>query len=89
MLSILSYSHVVFNSAIVLLCLDKKYKRRGNKVKCSTHKIIAWLCMTLESYVLQPPGEAVVTEEDVTFKSLLPCVQCGIHELPDSDGKRT
>ena len=29
----------------------------------------------------------MVTEEDVTFKSLLPCVQCGIHELPDSDGK--
>ena len=21
------------------------------------------------------------------FKSLLPCVQCGVHELPDSDGK--
>ena len=47
------------------------------------------LCMTLKSYVMQPPGEAVVTEEDVTFKSLLPCVQCGIHELPDSDGKRS
>jgi len=36
---------------------------------------------------MQASREDVVTGEDVKFKSLLPCVQCGVHELPDSDGK--
>ena len=27
-----------------------------------------------------------MTAEDVKYKALLPCVQCGVHNLPDSDG---
>ena len=33
--------------------------------------------------------EETVTMEDVSYKALLPCVQCSVNDLPDSDGQLT
>ena len=77
--------NAVFDASIVLLCLDKKLKRKENKVMKPSlqciHNNYSIIIMTMQ--VVQ---ELAVAEDDIRFKMLLPCAKCSVYDLPDSDG---